>query len=545
MTSIPGAPLRYAPAGAADSVDSTDLFPGAMAALTNLVPLPSGKNYWVCRPAMQELTDFTGFTNPGFVSGYIIVGDLAIGMIASDATPDYDEPFVFDLAGASFVTLTGVTGANVPLSPSTTGAWVPPTFAVIGVKVIITHPGYDGITHFFGVIDISDPTNPTYTAQNTTGTLLPTVPTAVAQFNGRAWYAVNPLTGQPATYFSDILAPTVLTAGTQIITYDDRIEITALAGLPLSNQLGGMIQALIVFKSLDNMYQVTGDAASTTSPLSKNALNIATGTQAPNSIVATPYGLMFMSPDGYRLISFEAIVSDPMGAQGAGIAVPFIYSNVPSRVCAAANSDVLRVTTQNANAVDNPYQEYWYHFSRKIWSGPHTSTASILERWRNTFIVAPVDQLHSLARSDTMQGLTTTFSEYGVDLDWNFLTAYLPDPEQMAMYSVIETTINIARASAAGNIVAYAIDQDAAVIDSVIMPAPGSATVWGAFLWGASPWLGALVALRIKPIFWTIPVVFNRMQFRLAGQSASGVIIGELRMRYQVLNYLTADFGDS
>lgn len=544
MTTIPGAPLRYAPAGAADSIDSTDLFPGAMAAVTNLVPLPAGKNYWVCRPAMQELTDFSTFTNPDFISVMHVFGDLCIGMIASDATPGYDEPFVFDLSGATFVAITGVTGLNVPLSPSPTGAWIPPVMAVVGTKVIIAHPGYSGLgTNFFGVIDISDPTNPTYTDANTTGTALPTVPTAVANFNGRAWFAVNPLTGQPATYFTDILAPTVITAGTQILTYDDNSPLTALAGLPLSNQLGGMIQALIVFKGVDNMYQVTGDAAA--GDLAKNALNIATGTQAPNSITPTPYGLMFMSPDGYRLISFEAIVSDPMGAQGAGIAVPFIYANIPSRVCAFANSDVLRVTTQNANAVDDPYEEYWYHFSRKIWSGPHTSTASLLHRWNNTFVVAPVDQLHSLARSDTMQGLTTTFSEYGVDLDWNFLTAYLPDPEQMAMYSVIETTINIARASAAGNVVAYAIDQDASVIDSVIMPAPGSATVWGAFVWGASPWLGALIALRIKPIFWTIPVVFNRMQFRLAGQSASGVIIGELRMRYQVLNYLTADFGDS
>src|ERR1700730_3245698 len=107
-------------------------------------------------------------------------------------------------------------------------------------------------------------------------------------------------------------------------TFGDNVALTALGGLALFNQLGGIVQSLMVFKDVTNIYQVTGDSA--LSNLSVNALNITTGTLAPNTIVATPKGLAFMAPDGVRLINFDAKIEDPIGFDGMGVSAPFISS---------------------------------------------------------------------------------------------------------------------------------------------------------------------------------------------------------------------------
>jgi len=534
---LPGAPLRYRAVSASDSVDATEDFPGAMASLKNLIPYPASKNYWMCRPGMSELTNFASFTTPTFISALLVVGDRAYGMIASQRFPGFDEPFSYDLNGGSFTTITGVTGANTPTSPATTGAWTPPTMALVGSEIIITHPGFSGVgANFTGVINVLDPTNPTWTSRNTATNALPVVPTAVANFNGRAWYLCNPAGGQPRAYYSDSLVGGTITNASQSLTFDDNIPLTAAAGLPLNSQLGGVVQSLIVFKGVTNMYQVTGDGA--IGDLRYDALNKATGTDAPNSITPTPYGLMFVSPQGVRVIDFAANVSDPIGVGGDGVAVPFVYSNVPSRMCAAANASVIRITTQNNNAVGSPFQEWWYDMARKVWSGPHTCPASLIERWRDTFVMAPQAQSHSLARSDVVHGTGTTFDEYGVDLTWQYQTAFLPDPGQMCEMAMVETTLNCAFDSTTPSFTVSFMDQDDAVIDSVVIAITGSPTLWGSFVWGASPWGGALTKLRKRQIPWSIPVVFQRGKLDVTGDSSTGTILGDMFMRYQMLNYL-------
>lgn len=548
MTSpLKGIPLHYQAISGSDSIDSTTDFPGAMSRLKNLIPMPETKNYWICRPAMaEEITQAefvaAGFTGAGFISASLVVGDRLYGMIAATQHgAGLDVPFVYDLAGSAFVTLTGAAAANLPTAPATSGAWVPPTMDVIGTYIIVTHPGYDGIgARFFGVFNISDPSALTWTCANTSGTLLPAVPRAVKNFNGRAWYLVNPGTGQPGAYYSDALAATTITAGSQVLTFDDNVKLIALGALPLSNQLGGVIQSLIVFKDeASNMFQITGDAA--TADLAKNALNVATGTRAPLSITPTPKGLAFLAPDGFRIIDFAANVSDPIGADGYGISVPFTSASVPSRVVACCSADVLRATTQNSKATGSPFEEYWFYFSRKVWCGPHTSGASQIERWRNKFVVVPQSAVGKVALSNVIPESTDTFTEFSSQLTWEHITAFLPDPRQMSMMAMVETITNIAYTNAAGNVIVEAVDQDDAVINSVTFNAPGTATVWGAFVWGASPWLGALVKLRKKLIKWTIPIVFNRMKLSIEGDSASGVIIGDWFMRYDMLGYTTAE----
>lgn len=543
---LAGTPLRYSAVSASDSIDSTEVFPGAMAELRNLIPMPQTRNYWMCRPAgVEEISpaEFAaaGFTDPGMISASIVIGDLLYGMIATTKNgAGLDAPFCYDLGAGAFIAITGDTAANVPLSPATSGPWVPPTMALVGVDLVITHPGFDGTgTNFVGVIDVTDTVNPTYTSANTATNALTTPPTAVKNFNGRAWYLVNPTTGQPYAAFSDVLDALTITNVSQALTFDDKRPLTAMGLLGLSVLTGGLAQALIVFKGDEVMYQVTGDAV--TNNLQKDELPFATGTNAPLSIVSTPKGLAFMTPDGCRVIDFAGQVSDPIGADGSGICAPFIYAVEPSRVVAASHADVVRISVQNGTKIDRPFEEWWFHISRRVWSGPHTLAASQIQRWRNTFVVMPVDHEGSVAVSNVLPSTTDSFLEYGSQLSWKYRTAFLPDPSAMSMFSMVETTINIAYTNDAGNIVASALNQDDSVLDDVIFNAPGTATVWGAFVWGASPWLGALVKLRKKLIPWTQPVVANRMALQLEGDSATGVIMGDWFMRYELLGYTTAE----
>src|SRR5262249_22825238 len=152
-----------------------------------------------------------------------------------------------------------------------------------------------------GFWDISNPAAPVWGAGNMLGgsaITFGTPPTSVENFNGRAYWLINPPTGTPSAVFSDILAPRNATSATQIITFDDQQKLTALAQLPLNNQLGGIIQGLLVFKGTAQTYQVTGDSAA--GNLAKNSLNIATGTNSPLSIAVTPKGIAFAAPDGLR-----------------------------------------------------------------------------------------------------------------------------------------------------------------------------------------------------------------------------------------------------
>src|ERR1700748_2234586 len=126
-------PVRFSPSGLSDTLDGSNVFAGACASLANLIPDPSTKNLWQCRPASIQTTAFAGFTTPGFISAQMVVGTKIFGMIASGRTLGHDEPFAYDLVTGTFSTVSGITFANTPISPATTGDWTPPTMDLIGV----------------------------------------------------------------------------------------------------------------------------------------------------------------------------------------------------------------------------------------------------------------------------------------------------------------------------------------------------------------------------------------------------------------------------
>lgn len=532
-------PLKYSPKGLSDTMDATEDFPGAMSNLQNLIPDPTTLDIWQCRPAASQLTDFTGFNTPTFISATKVVGSKVYGMIASAKTPGYDEPFCWDIIGGAFIAITGVTGVNVPATQSSSGQWTPPIMEIIGTKIMVCHPGFNvagGL--YLGAIDISNTSAPTWFAGNTTPTALVSLPVSVAQFGNRAWYLCNPAVGNPAAYFSDVLTPLTITNGTQILTFGDNIPLTHAAGLPANSQLTGTVtQALIIFKGVSGMYQVTGDAA--TNDLAANQLPVATGTLAPLSVAQTPKGLAFMAPDGYRMIDFNTQVSDPIGVAGSGVTVPFSYISEPSRAAAAFSNGVLRASVQNGYAAGAPQQEYWCHFSRNmIWSGPHTLPASSIQPYKNTFIEAAQGVNAKLFQSDVAQSSLSGFVENGVQLSWVEQTAYLPDPGQMAEMELTETTLNIGFVASLPDITITCIDESGAILDTVTISVPTGATVWGGFTWGAANWGAAASPYTPRQVAWTTPIVFRRLYLTAQGQSAANVRIGNWFLRYRILRYL-------
>ncbi len=545
-------PLKFSPTSVCDAVDSTDVPPGSMQQLINLIPDPTTKNLFQCRPAAFELVDFTtltpgpfssgfspgfqqtAFINAGFISCIKVLGSYVYGLMASDLNPGHDEPFVFNIATGALVNLTGATAENTPVSPNPTGTWVPPTMDLVGANLLVTHPGYHGTAGiYFGWFDISQPGTPTWNGGNLTGAIMftTTPPTAVKNFNGRAYWMVNPPAGQPAVIFSDVLAPRNVTSGTQVLTFDDNLTLTAFGALNLQNQLGGVIQALIVFKGVSNVYQITGDAA--TGNLAKNALNITTGTLAPNSVCSTPKGLAFVSPEGLRIIDFNAIISDPVGNAGLGITVPFIDTLYPSRISGACGGTVLRMSTQNTNELGSPFQEYWFDFARLCWTGPHTCINALAQPYQNSFIITLNGVNAKLFRSDVVQGLITTFIENGTPLTFSWQTALLPDTDQMAENSMIESTIYIQKNIGTGPLSCVAANQEEAALDTVTITQSGTPTLWGAFPWGTGIWggVGIQTALYPQQLLWTQPIVFRRMSISVTGDCAIGFEIGRMHLR--------------
>lgn len=548
-------PISWRPRGLSDTLDSSESFKGAMSSLQNLIPDPTTKGVWQCRPASQQLTDFTngkafssgfstgfaiGFATSGglgFISCLKVLGNFAYGMISTSRNPGQDEPFCYNLLTNAFVAISGVTGANTPTSPGTTGAWVPPTMALIGASLMVTHPGFNGANGFVGKIDVSVPAAPTWSSGNLAGAVVFTVPpTAVAQFNGRAYYIEN-VPAQPAVIFSDALAPLVVTNASQVLTFGDNVALTCFGSLALFNQLGGIVQSLMVFKGVTNIFQITGDSALGT--LAINALNITTGTLAPNTVVSTPQGLAFVAPDGVRMIDFDAKIEDPIGLDGMGVAAPFIYSVTPSRMSAACNGNILRISVQNGLAPNSPNQEFWYDFARGIWSGPHSFPASLIQPYSNTFVMAPIGVPATLFRSDPVQSSTSTFVENSQQMTWNWATSMLPDVDTMTQNNMTESVLDLALSPSIPSINVNALDQNGQVLGAVSIASPSGATVWGAFTWGVAPWGGTPDALAPRQLPWPAPVVFNRLQLQATGQSTSGIKVGTLHLRYQILNYLS------
>jgi hypothetical protein len=435
-------------------------------------------------------------------------------------------------------------GLSLTLTQAAVGAAVGDTFSVLG----------------------GTPSYPLWAAGNTSINPLPAVPAAVSQFNGRAYFAVA--SGIP---FTDDLDPLIRTNASQALTFDNGVDVTAFGTIPFNTTAGGIIQSLLVFQGDTAIQQITGDPA--TSNLSKNLLS-EIGTLAPNAIVSTPVGVVFVAPDGLRVVQKDGTVSPPIGADGDGVALPFINAVFPSRMCASYNEDVIRISATYNDSIGGSVvsqevsAEWWFHIKLKAWSGPHSFPAAQIApldgpRTRHGHVMFALNA-PGLWFSNTRPMIDSSYTENGVPLTGTYRTSLLPDNELMFMNGMNETTVMISLPPGETAQV-LAVDDKRSLLDSVAItgatppagvwgqmvwgvnqwggPKP-AAGIWGTMVWGQSTWGdsgagGALLAQRLVP--WDREVVFKQVSISIAAPSSPAVAIGNLYMRYQITGYTLQD----
>ena len=554
--------VRFTPRGLADAFDSTDVFPGACKILQNLIFDQSNPELVVARPGVgAPFFDFAGtggiwggpFTwgQPGLVWGgtsfasatgitvQITIGNFVYGMISTNDFPGHDVPFVFEV-GVGLIPITGVTLVNTPVTQSTAGDWTPPTMAVIGIKLIVTHPGFT-LPLAFGVIDLTNPLAPTWTAQNTTVNLLPSVPTSVSNFNNRAWYACGNL-----IFYSDVLTPTVMTNAGQALTVGDRTPIIGQAGLPISTTSTGVIAALIVFKQF-SIWQILGDAA-ITGTLSINFLSLNIGTLSPRAIYQTPIGIIFINIDGPFTVN-------PLGGVGPltkdqsklnqDLQAPFQAIINPSRAAAAFTGSVYRVCLDTVISGTQTTVDYWFDITRRRWTGPHTFPYDTISQFGNSFLISDRFIGAQLFLSDYITTASSTYVDNGISNTVILQSSSLPKTQNINEKQVVESTIEIGSIANNTTYNVSALVESGETLNQTQLVVNNPNLLWGGgAIWGGGGlWSSSTNRPKTRTIAWTAPLVFKKFELQVIAQSASNLSIGTFFAKYQDTGYTNQQVG--
>lgn len=535
--------MRLIPVTAADSYYAIgEKNPVSMALLQNLVPAPDSNYQWVCRPAATQLP---GSVNADFgqICALTVIGNRAYGMVKSlSAFSGKDIPFCYDLLGGAYISITGPAAGNLPTSAPTTGDWVPPHLELVGTKLICTHSGFSGTgANFFGVIDTTNPSALTWTSANTATNLLPSAPVWCSQFFQRAYYFCTPANAQPSAIASDSLNATTITNPSYILTFDDNIPLLCGGTLGLDTQLGGKVASLIVFKrGAAQMYQVTGDFAATSTNgipfLQVNNFSVGIGTFAPNSVCKTPKGLIFVAPDGMRVVDFDAHVSDPIGYAGTGITVPYVSSVTASRIAANCDGSTIRTSTQNGAMSGTPQQDWCFDIVRGVWHGPHTFPIALMAIYNRQFVIAPIG-IPGLWISSITPNSSSTYVENGASYSCVYQSALMPDRDTLSQLSTSKAVFYQGYGSSAVTYNISALDANGNIINYTSLQFVGTQTLWDQFVFGAGVWLGSSKNLAVSEIPWSFPIVFDRMAIQITVVAAAGVRLGNVLIDIDELSY--------
>lgn len=532
-----GQPTRFTPKGICDAFDATDAFPGACAMLQNLVFDQGNPELVVSRPGVGTArTTFSSFTSPTFVSVHIVIGAVAYGMVSTARNPGQDEPFAYNIASNTFTTISGVTAGNTPASPSSsnTAPWTPPTMAVISTKIIVTHPGFNGTgTNFFGVIDITNPAAPAWSSSNLATTPLTVVPSAVANFNNRAYFAVL-----SHLAFSDVLAPTTRTNASQELTLGDTTNVTALSGLPVQTTSSGVIGGLVAFKQ-SSIWQVTGDPATTN--LALTYITLTTGCQSPRSVVQGPFGIFFIGVDAPYVLNFAGILgtlSHTPGQDGvADVQQPFQNATTPSRIAAAFAGNTFRASVRTVLQGVVGINDYWYDIRRKRWTGPHTFTYDCASQFSDSFIISGSDHGAALYFSESLPSTVSVYNDSGTALTSHLKSSSFPKTQRMAEVQVVESTIELSSSGISVNYNVSALGGDYGPLNSVAVVTPAAGALWGAAIWGSFLWSSAANIPQVYTVPWTAALVFQKMSIDVMATSSSSLSIGTFFARYADTGY--------
>lgn len=602
--------MKFTPRGLSDAFDASEKFPGACQKLTNLIFDSSNPEILVSRPGNTLLIDFnsTGtWGGAGFISVHISIGVRIYGMISTQRNPGNDEPFCFDTSTGAFVKITGVTAANTPTSPATQGDWTPPTMAAVGTMIFVTHPGFSGKGKYlwgnsvlwgsvaqggsgglwgdswtFGIIDVTDPMNPTWTSTTTTTYPLTGVPVAVANFNNRGYFAVG-----NAVQYTDVLTnPPTRTNANQVVTVGDDQPLTALSGLPVQTAGAGIVQTLSIFKQTQ-IWQLGGDPA--TWNLGLDQVSLTVGTNSPRSIAQSTTGLYFSSTGGpYFLDLLGALrpLTNNLQTLDPDIVTPFENAINPTRWAGAYNSTIYRVCGETNVRGIGGINDYWFDEHRRRWNGPHTFSYDCASAFSGFFVLSSVYYPGKLIQSVPEQKQGFVNNDLNTPITSSLLSASFPKTNDMFTKQVAESQIELS-ASTLNSITYYitAQDEQGNIINSVQISIANPGNLWGNFrwgdgtlwsssnlwgggaLWGPAPsfwgsgvlwgqqtppaywasatgsgllWGGGVQNIpHTWPVPWTVPLVFEKMQLAISCTASQEVGIGTFYARYQQTGYMT------
>lgn len=526
-------PVRFTPRGLVDALDSTDKFEGACIVLKDLVFDQSNPELMVSRPGVgTAVTSFASFITPGVVSVQQTIGNITYGMIQSGANAGKDEPFAWDNANSVFLPITGVTNANTPLTPSSTGPWTPPTISNIGIFVIVTHPGFPGGATKFGWFDLTNPAAPVWNGGDCTTNGLTGIPTSVANFNNRAYFSVG-----NTVQFTDVLSLT-RTASTQSLTIGDSSAITGQSGMPIQTTSSGAVQALIVFKAFQ-IWQVTGDLVGST--LAQNFLSLTIGCSAPRTIWQVPGGVYFVAIGGPYIIDtfglVRAVVHSGQSLE-PDIQAPFENAVVPSRAAGAYTASIYRVCLETIIRGTDSVNDYWFDEHRRRWTGPHSFPFDCASQFGNYLVVCSNSDPGKLFKSQVIPDLTSVYNDDGITIMTSLQSSTFPKEGSMSEKQVVESTIELSNAGVATTYTITAQDDQQNTLSQAQIMVANSGILWGSNVWGdGSRWASATNRPRVYNVPWTSTVVFQKMALLVQATATAALSIGTFFARYQQTGY--------
>jgi len=213
---------------------------------------------------------------------------------------------------------------------------------------------------------------------------------------------------------------------------------------------------------------------------------------------------------------------------------------------AGFNQNVLRISCQNSVAVGEPYQEYWLDFNLKIWTGPHTFPAALIQSYQaatgadtgHGFLLVGAGISNKLWLSGVNPLSSDVYVENGSLLSWAYQTVLLPDNQEMSQNRMGQTAITLSLPGGQSIGISF-INEIGTTLNQIQLSGPGSSPmIWGSSDWGAAVWGGIVGYLREYNIPWTTPIIFKQGSILVVGASQASFAIGNLYMKYQPLGYL-------
>ena len=527
--------------GLTDSPDMYGSFPGSCSFLTNVQPNRGVKGAMIARGGHTPVTTLSGLNTPSFISLLGLSGTYFFGMCVSQDYPGYEVPFLYNLETNTFLSIANVTANNIPQATSPNGPWTPPTYTQVGAYILITHPGAYGSNVFFWV-DLTTG-SPVWNSGNLSINPLPGFPTIVAQYYDRAYFVVG-----NAIHYSDAEAPLQRTLDTQFLVTGDNLPITAMGGLPLGTGQEGVIQSLMVFKQLQ-IWQITGDDSLGT--LALNELSQATGCQAQNTLTPVPEGLVFLAPDGLRILEVNGNLAF-YGAQAQNLVtqelaqsdqpnfiLAFLNCTDFTRAVAAYTGNIFRISLLTVYlGVSYGYADFWFDTIDRVWVGPHTFSYNALVASDTGFYMASALVNGTLFACPFYPSLDTVYEDNGSPYQVNMKTTWfnLPDMSGNA-YSIQQLLLECPMTGVEPSYSVNILNERGTLLGQGVIDTQGTLGVWGTMVWGDFTWGSPELPLRRQPLNMDNVMVAQGFMAQITQAATDTFIVRELEMKARELGY--------